>query len=45
MVPDIPDAQESSPNGIYDYQLKTPFRANAHASVILFKTGDHFGRL
>ncbi len=33
----ISDARASSPNGIYDYKLKTPFRANAHASVILFK--------
>lgn len=33
----IPDSQESSPDGIYDYQLKTPFRASAHASLILFK--------
>ncbi|MCK4749041.1 MAG: hypothetical protein KAT15_18440, partial [Bacteroidales bacterium] len=33
----IPDASETSPDGIYDYQLRTPFRANAHASVILFK--------
>ena len=33
----IPDANETSPNGTYDYQLRTPFRANAHASVILFK--------
>ncbi len=33
----IADATSSSPNGVYDYRLKTPFRANAHASVILFK--------
>ncbi len=33
----LPDAQESSPDGIYDYRLKSPFRANAHASVILLK--------
>jgi len=33
----IPDARESSPNGIYDYQLKSPFRANANVSVILLK--------
>lgn len=33
----IPDTQESSPNGVYDYRLNTPFRANAHASIILFK--------
>ena len=33
----IPDGSETSPNGIYDYQLKTPFRANANASLILLK--------
>jgi len=33
----ILDTQESSPNGVYDYRLHTPFRANAHASIILFK--------
>jgi len=33
----IPDTQESSPNGIYDYRLKSPFRVNAHASLILYK--------
>ena len=33
----VPDGNASSPNGIYDYELKTPFRANAHASVILSK--------
>ena len=33
----IADATSSSPNGVYDYRLKTPLRANAHASVILFK--------
>jgi hypothetical protein len=33
----IPDAYEGSPNGIYDYKLRTPFRVNANASVILFK--------
>ncbi|MEN8227988.1 MAG: hypothetical protein ABFS38_07510 [Bacteroidota bacterium] len=33
----IPDASASSSNGIYDYELKTPFRANAHASLILFR--------
>jgi hypothetical protein len=33
----IPDATEGSPNGIYDYKLKTPFRVNANASLILFK--------
>ncbi len=33
----IADANASSPNGIYDYQLRTPLRANAHAALILFK--------
>jgi hypothetical protein len=33
----IPDAAEGSPNGIYDYELKTPLRVNANASLILFK--------
>jgi len=33
----IPDESASSPNGLYDYDLKTPFHANAHASVILFR--------
>lgn len=33
----ISDASAESPNGIYDYKLQTPFRANAHASLILFK--------
>lgn len=33
----IDDAVASSPDGIYDYRLRTPFRVNAHASVILFK--------
>jgi len=33
----IPDAFEGSPNGIYDYKLKSPFRVNANASVVLFK--------
>jgi hypothetical protein len=33
----IPDATESSPNGIYDYELRTPLRVNANASLILFK--------
>lgn len=33
----IPDASEGSPNGIYDYKLKTPFRAGANASLILSK--------
>ncbi|MCD4710025.1 MAG: outer membrane protein transport protein, partial [Bacteroidales bacterium] len=33
----IEDASEGSPNGIYDYKLKTPFRANANASLILSK--------
>ncbi len=33
----IEDAYKSSPNGVYNYKLKTPFRANAHASLILFR--------
>jgi hypothetical protein len=33
----IPDGFESSPNGIYDYELKTPFRIDANASLILAK--------
>jgi hypothetical protein len=33
----IPDTFEGSPNGIYDYELKTPLRVNANASLILFK--------
>lgn len=33
----IDDAFEGSPNGIYDYKLRTPFRANANASLILSK--------
>ncbi len=33
----IEDAYEGSPDGIYDYKLKTPFRASANASVILSK--------
>jgi len=33
----IADVAETSPNGIYDYQLRTPFRVNTHASIILFK--------
>ncbi len=33
----IADASYSSPNGIYNYRLKSPLRANAHASLILFK--------
>jgi len=33
----IPDATEGSPNGIYDYKLRSPFRVNANASLILFK--------
>ncbi|TFH27765.1 MAG: hypothetical protein E4H10_02730 [Bacteroidia bacterium] len=33
----ISDAVSSSPNGIYDYRLQTPFRANANASLILFQ--------
>ncbi len=33
----IDDATASSPDGIYDYRLRTPFRVSANASVILFK--------
>jgi len=33
----ISDAASASPNGVYDYRLKTPFRATANASLILFK--------
>jgi len=33
----IDPGEASSPNGIYDYKLQTPFRVNAHASVILLK--------
>jgi hypothetical protein len=33
----IPDAAEGSDIGIYDYELQTPWRATANASVILFK--------
>lgn len=33
----ITDASAYSPVGIYDYKLRTPMKANAHASVILFK--------
>jgi hypothetical protein len=33
----IPDTTAISPNGIYDYRLQTPFRANANASLILFR--------
>jgi len=33
----ISDTIALSPNGVYDYKLNTPFRANAHASLILFK--------
>lgn len=33
----IPDANEGSPNGIYDYKLRSPFRVNANASLILFQ--------
>jgi len=33
----ISDATAGSPNGIYDYELKTPLRVTANASVILFK--------
>ena len=41
----ISDAFEGSPNGIYDYKLKTPFRVNANASVIVFKMATSFGRI
>lgn len=33
----IPDTLASSPIGVYDYELQTPFRANANASLILFR--------
>jgi hypothetical protein len=33
----VPDATATSPNGIFDYRLKAPMRANVHASAILFK--------
>ena len=33
----ISDGNASSPNGVYDYKLETPFRANLHASLILFR--------
>ncbi|MEN8155311.1 MAG: hypothetical protein ABFS10_00035 [Bacteroidota bacterium] len=33
----IEDTNATSPRGAYDYRLKSPMRANAHASVILFK--------
>jgi len=33
----ISDAFEGSPNGIYDYELQTPLRVDANASLILFK--------
>ena len=33
----IPDTFEGSPNGIYDYELQTPLRVDANASVILAK--------
>jgi len=33
----IDDTRASSPDGIYDYKLRTPFRVNANASVILFR--------
>ena len=34
----LSDSYKSSPNGVYNYKLKTPFRVNANASVILFKS-------
>jgi hypothetical protein len=33
----IQDSRKSSPNGIYNYRLRSPMRANAHASLILFR--------
>lgn len=33
----ISDSYKSSPNGVYNYKLQTPFRANGNVSVILFK--------
>ncbi|HER09441.1 MAG TPA: hypothetical protein ENO20_11090 [Bacteroides sp.] len=33
----IPDAEATSPEGIYDYRLKTPFHAGAQASLIFSK--------
>jgi len=33
----IPDTVALSPYGVYDYDLQTPFRANANASLILFR--------
>jgi len=33
----IPDSFEGSPNGIYDYELRTPWRITANTSLILFK--------
>jgi long-subunit fatty acid transport protein len=33
----IADSYESSDNGIYDYELKSPMRVQAHASLILFR--------
>jgi len=33
----LSDSYKSSPNGVYNYRLSTPFRANANASLILFK--------
>jgi hypothetical protein len=33
----ISDTRQGSPDGVYDYKLRTPFRVNANASVILFK--------
>jgi hypothetical protein len=33
----ISDSFEGSPNGIYDYELRTPWRLTANASLILFK--------
>ncbi len=34
---EIPTGNAYSPNGVYDYKLKTPMKYAAHASVILFK--------
>ena len=30
-------ADVATPNGIYDYKLRSPFRVNGNASLILFK--------
>ena len=33
----FPDESASSPNGVYDYRLNTPFRFNGNAAVVLGK--------